>query len=190
MKKFLGYFLQGLILFIPLIITFVILLKLFNFFAGLFSFFGFSNNFFLNTLLGLSGTLLFIVFLGILASSFIFIRVFNYLENKLEHVPFVRHIYSPIKDFTNAFVGNKKRFDKPVLVLTNPLSNIQEMGFITQEDLTDIGENEKVAVYMPLSYSLSGKLIIVPKEQIKPIKMNPTDAMKFIVSGGLTDIDK
>jgi uncharacterized membrane protein len=73
---------------------------------------------------------------------------------------------------------------------TNPLSNIQEMGFITQEDLTDIGENEKVAVYMPLSYSLSGKLIIVPKEQIKPIKMNPTDAMKFIVSGGLTDIDK
>ena len=108
MKKFLGYFLQGLILFIPLIITFVILLKLFNFFAGLFSFFGFSNNFFINTLLGFSGTLLFIVFLGILASSFIFIRVFNYLENKLEHVPFVRHIYSPIKDFTNAFVGNKK----------------------------------------------------------------------------------
>jgi hypothetical protein len=53
-----------------------------------------------------------------------------------------------------------------------------------------IGENEKVAVYMPLSYSLSGKLIIVPKEHIKPIKMNPTDAMKFIVSGGLTDIDK
>ena len=190
MKKFLGYFLQGLILFIPLIITFVILLKLFNFFAGLFSFFGFSNNFFLNTLLGFSGTLLFIVFLGILASSFIFIRLFNYLEDKLEHVPFVRHIYSPIKDFTNAFVGNKKRFDKPVLVLTNPLSNIQEMGFITQEDLTDIGENEKVAVYMPLSYSLSGKLIIVPKEHIKPVKMNPTDAMKFIVSGGLTDIDK
>jgi hypothetical protein len=89
------------------------------------------------------------VFLGILASSFIFIRVFNYLENKLEHVPFVRHIYSPIKDFTNAFVGNKKRFDKPVLVLTNPLSNIQEMGFITQEDLTN------VFIYYKSYYSLN-----------------------------------
>ncbi len=190
MKKFLGYFLQGLILFIPLIITFVILLKLFNFFAGLFSFLGFSNNPFLNTLLGFSGTLAFIILLGILASSFIFIRVFNYLEDKLEHVPFVRHIYSPIKDFTNAFVGNKKRFDKPVLVLTNPLSNIQEMGFITQEDLKDIGEIDKIAVYLPLSYSLSGKLIIVPKEHIKLINMDPSEFMKFIVSGGVTDIDK
>jgi uncharacterized membrane protein len=189
MKRFLNYFVQGLILFIPLIITGVILAKLFDFFAGLFSFVGFSNYPLLNTFLGLVGTFSFVFFLGVLASSYIFKRVFVYFEDKLEHAPFIRHIYSPIKDFTNAFVGNKKRFNKPVLVLTNPVASIEEIGFITQEDLKDFDIRDKVAVYLPLSYSLSGRLIIVPREHVKPLKADASDAMKFVVSGGVTDVD-
>ena len=134
-------------------------------------------------------TLSFVVLLGLLASSFILKEVFNYIEEKLEHVPFIRHIYSPVKDFTNAFVGNKKRFNKPVLVLTNPQANIHEIGFITREELSEFGIKEKLAVYMPLSYSLSGKLIIVPKENVKPLNAEASDVMKFIVSGGVTDVD-
>ena len=89
----------------------------------------------------------------------------------------------------NAFAGNKKRFTKPVLVLTNPQANIEEIGFITQDDLSDWGIKEKVAVYLPYSYSFSGRLVIVPKEQIKPIDTDGSDAMKFIVSGGVTDVE-
>jgi uncharacterized membrane protein len=189
MKRFLTFFFQGLILFIPIVITGLVLVKLFDFFSGIFSFIGFSENAFLNTFLGLFVTLGFIVLLGVLASSYIFKGVFSFFEDKLEHAPFVRHIYSPIKDFTNAFVGNKKRFNKPVLVSTNPLANIEEIGFITQEDLSDFGVKDKVAVYLPMSYSLSGKLIIVPTSNIKPLDGNGADAMKFVVSGGLTDKD-
>lgn len=189
MKRFLNFFIQGLLLFIPLIITGFILVRLFDFFSGLFSFIGFSNYPALNAVLGLFGTLGFVLFLGILASSYIFKRLFSFLEDKLEHVPFIRHIYSPVKDFTNAFVGNKKRFNKPVLVLTNPSANIQEIGFITQENLKDFNIQDKVAVYLPFSYSLSGKLIIVPIEQVKPLEADAADAMKFVVSGGVTDVD-
>ncbi|PBQ34068.1 hypothetical protein CNR22_20560 [Sphingobacteriaceae bacterium] len=189
MKRFLNFFLQGLILFIPLIITGIILVKLFDFFAGLFSFIGFSNYPILNTLLGFLGTLGFVLILGLLASSYIFKQVFSYFEDKLEHAPFIRHIYSPVKDFTNAFVGNKKKFNKPVLVLTNPAAGIYEIGFITQEDLKDFHIHDKVAVYLPLSYSLSGKLIIVSPENVKPLEGNASDAMKFVVSGGVTDVD-
>jgi uncharacterized membrane protein len=135
------------------------------------------------------GTLIFVSLLGVLASSFLFKRIFSFFEDKLEHAPFIRHIYSPIKDFTNAFVGNKKRFNKPVLVLTNPPANIYEIGFLTQEDLTDFGIRDKVAVYLPLSYSLSGKLIIVPRENIQPLEADAGNAMKFVVSGGVTDVD-
>jgi uncharacterized membrane protein len=189
MRKFFRFFIQGLILFIPLIITCAIFIKLFDFFVGLFSFVGFSANIFLNTLLGLVGTLGFIALLGLLASSYIFKQVFSFFEDKMEHAPFIRHIYSPVKDFTNAFVGNKKRFNKPVMVLTNHNANIHEIGFITQEDLSDLGIQDKVAVYLPLSYSLSGKLIIVPVENITPINAVPGDVMKFIVSGGVIDVD-
>jgi uncharacterized membrane protein len=189
MKQFFRYFLQGLILFIPLIITAFVLVNLFDVFTKLFSFVGYTENTVLNTFLGLLLTLGVIAVLGVLASSYIFKQVFSFLEDKLEHAPFIRHIYSPIKDFTNAFVGNKKKFNKPVLVLTNPLANIEEIGFITQEDLKDFEISDKVAVYLPSSYSLSGKLIIVPKTSVKPLKANATDAMKFVVSGGVTDKD-
>lgn len=190
MKNFLRYFLQGLLLFIPLIITVFVLIKLFDFFAGMFSFVGISNSTFINTTLGLIMTVSFVTILGLLASSFVFKQIFTYVEDKLEHVPFVRHIYSPIKDFTNAFVGNKKRFNKPVLVVTNVESRIEEIGFITNHDLTHLGVKEKVAVYMPLSYSLSGRLIIVPRENVKPLDADAAEAMKFVVSGGVTDVDQ
>jgi uncharacterized membrane protein len=189
MKNFLKYFIQGLILFIPLIITLAVLSKLFDFFANLFEFIGFSSNTILNTTLGLLVTIGFIAVLGILASSFVFQKLFSFLEDKLEHAPFIRHIYSPIKDFTNAFMGNKKRFNKPVLVLTNPLANIEEIGFVTNEDLTHLNIKEKVAVYLPLSYSLSGKLVIVPTQNVKPLNADPAEVMKFTVSGGVSDVD-
>ena len=76
-----------------------------------------------------------------------------------------------------------------MLVLTNPQANIQELGFITQDDLTEWGIKEKYAVYLPYSYSFSGRLVIVPKEQITMLNTDGADAMKFIISGGVTDVD-
>jgi len=189
MKRFLNFFLQGLILFIPLIITGFILLILFNKVSEIFAFIGFYKYPILNLILGLLGTLGVILLLGIMASSFVLKQIFSFFEDKLEHAPFIRHIYSPVKDFTNAFVGNKKKFNKPVLVLTNPAAQIHEIGFITQENLIDFNIHDKVAVYLPFSYSLSGKLIIVPRENVKPLEADASDAMKFVVSGGVTDVD-
>lgn len=189
MKRFISYFLQGLILFIPFIITVTIIVKIFEFFTSIFSVIGITDYPALNTFLGLIFTLAFILLVGMLASTIVFKSFFTFVEDKLEHAPFIRHIYSPIKDFTNAFMGNKRKFNKPVLVLTNPMANIEEMGFVTSEDLKDLGITDKVAVYLPYSYSLSGRLIIVTSSQVKPIDADPAETMKFIVSGGVTDVD-
>lgn len=190
MTNILKYFFQGLLIFIPIGITVLLFLKLFQFFEGLFSFAGFTGSSFLNTLISFAILIGFIILLGLLASSFVFKQLFSFFEEKLEHMPLIKHIYSPIKDFMNAFMGNKKRFTKPVLVLTNPQANIQEIGFITQDDLSEWDIKDKIAVYLPLSYSFSGKLIIVPKEQVSPLNADGSEAMKFIVSGGVTDVDK
>lgn len=189
MNKVLKYLLQGLILVIPLGITVIVFLKIFQFFEGLFSFVGLTGIPFLDTIISLVALLISITIIGLLASSFVFQRLFSFFEEKLEHAPVFKHIYSPIKDFMNAFMGSKKRFTKPVLVLTNPQANIQELGFITQDDLTEWGIKEKYAVYLPYSYSFSGRLVIVPKEQITMLNTDGADAMKFIISGGVTDVD-
>lgn len=189
MSNILKYFLQGLVLFIPIGITAIVFVKLFQFFEGIFSFVGVTGSVFLDTIISFLSLLILITIMGLLASSFIFKKLFNFLEEKIEHAPIVRHIYSPIKDFMNAFMGNKKRFTKPVLVLTNPQANIQEVGFITQDDLSEWGIKDKYAVYLPYSYSFSGRLVIVPKEQITALNAEGSEAMKFIISGGVTDVD-
>lgn len=189
MNRILKYFLQGLVLFIPFGITLIVFLKLFQFFEDIFSFVGLTGSVFLDTIISFMALLIFITIIGLSASSFIFKKLFSFFEQKLENAPIIRHIYSPIKDFMNAFMGNKKRFTKPVLVLTNPQANIQEVGFITQDDLSEWGIKDKYAVYLPYSYSFSGRLVIVPKEQITALDTEGSDAMKFIISGGVTDVD-
>lgn len=144
----------------------------------------------LNTIIGFAITVGAITVMGMVASSYVFTKFFSVVEDRLEHAPFIRHIYAPIKDFTNAFMGNKKRFNKPVLVITNPQANIEEIGFLTSEDLKELRIKEKVAVYLPYSYSLSGRLVIVPKDQIRPLEADAAETMKFVVSGGVADVEE
>ncbi|MFO0323319.1 MAG: DUF502 domain-containing protein [Bacteroidota bacterium] len=186
----LKYFLQGLLIFIPLGITVLLLIKLFQFFKNLFSFLGIIQNNFFDTIISLTVLILFIFLLGVLASTFLFKQFFSFIEERIENLPVIKHIYTSIKDFLNAFMGNKRKFSKPVLVLTNPQANIHEIGFITQNDLNEWELKDKIAIYLPQSYSFSGRLIILSKEQVIPLKADSSEAMKFIISGGLTDVDK
>jgi uncharacterized membrane protein len=190
MNSVLKYLLQGLIVVIPTALTVLIIVQIFQFFESVFSFVGLTGSPALDTLISFSFLLIIITLIGLLASSFIFKKLFYFFEEKLEHAPLIRHLYSPIKDFMNAFMGNKKKFKKPVLVLTNPIANIHEIGFITQDDLKEWGLKEEMAVYIPMSYSFSGRLLIVPKQQVKLLNIEGADAMKFIVSGGVTDVEK
>lgn len=190
MNNILKYFLQGLIVVIPTTLTVLIIVKVFQFFESIFSFIGLTGYPALDTLIAFSFLVIFITIIGLLASSFIFKKLFYFFEEKLEHAPLIRHLYSPIKDFMNAFMGNKKKFKKPVLVLTNPIANIHEIGFITQDDLKEWDLMDEMAVYIPMSYSFSGRLLIVPKQQVKLLNIEGADAMKFIVSGGVTDVEK
>ncbi len=94
-------------------------------------------------------------------------------------------IYTSIKDLIGAFVGDKKSFNKPVLVTLSPVSNIHVIGFLTRESLDNLGLSESVAVYLPQSYNFAGNLIVVPREQVTPLAVESGDIMAFIVSGGV-----
>jgi uncharacterized membrane protein len=102
-------------------------------------------------------------------------------------VPLFKLIYSSIRDLLEAFVGEDKKFNEPVLVDMGQ-GGIRQIGFLTQHDLKAIGLESDVAVYFPLSYSFAGKVMIVPREKIQPLDMKASDAMKFVVSGGVSEL--
>jgi hypothetical protein len=139
----------------------------------------------------ISIVLAFILLAGIFASNVMARFFLNESSKIIEKIPVIRHIYSPVKDFTGAFLGNKKSFKHPVLITTNVEANIREIGFITDDDLHELGlDKEYVAVYVPMSYSISGRLLIVPKSNVAKLDVNASDAMKFVVSGGVSEVDQ
>jgi uncharacterized membrane protein len=107
----------------------------------------------------------------------------------MQRTPLFKLIYTSIKDLIEAFVGEKKRFTKPVLVTVNDNPQLQRVGFVTDDDMTAIGlPKEVIAVYLPFSYGFNGQLVIVRAENVTPINASGTEMMKFVISGGVSDI--
>jgi uncharacterized membrane protein len=129
-----------------------------------------------------------ITLIGYLSTNYIFKTFGNWFDRGMNRIPLIKLIYSTVKDLLGAFVGDKKKFNKPVLVRINKDNNIYQLGFITQSDLTDLGLDEMVVVYFPHSYAFSGIHYFVPRESIKPLNVPGPVAMKFIVSGGVTGL--
>ena len=190
MKKLLRYFIQGILLIVPVGLTFYIVVRTVQTVFGWFGKIGGITNTWFDPILFFLISILLVLLIGFLGSTFIFSWFFGAFEQLIERAPLIKIIYSSIKDFLSAFVGGKKRFNKPVLVTIDKVTGIQQLGFITQTNLSELNiEEGKVAVYLPMSYAFSGKLIIVPKENIKSLNISAAEAMKFIVSGGVSEID-
>jgi len=186
--KIINYFLQGLLYIAPFGITAYIIYVIFNFIDNLLD--DILEKFLKIDIpgLGLVVIFFFLVLVGIIGRS-ILAQPFKVLFKRLiKKAPLLKLIYSAMNDLFSAFVGKERKFNKPVLVLVNPISNLEKLGFLTMEDLSKFGEKEKVAVYFPHSYNFSGELFIVPINQVRPIDINPAVVMKFIVSGGVSDI--
>jgi hypothetical protein len=133
-----------------------------------------------------------VTFIGYMGTRFFLGKMlFDAFDNMLQHLPGIKYIYSSIKEVMGSFVGDKKRFNKPVWVCTNHNPEMWRIGFMTQKDLAYLGMANKVAVYLPHSYAVSGWVIVVEIKNIKPVtKMTAAEAMKFAVSGGITGLEE
>jgi len=138
----------------------------------------------------------FVVFIGIalivgyISPSWIVSRVVEFGENLLERTPGIKFIYSTVKDFFEAFAGNKRKFTKSVLVsIAEP--DVWQVGFITQEELHEFDLQEHVAVYVPQSYAFAGHLYFVKRDRVRILTdISSANAMKFAISGGVAEVEE
>lgn len=134
---------------------------------------------------GILLTVTLITVIGALAGTLVTKGVLAELERLLEGLPFVRIVYTSIKDLLNAFVGERRRFNRPVRIKLDEKADIWYLGFVTADALGHLGMPGHVAVYLPWSYSFAGRVILVPAEQVHPISGDSTDMLAFIISGGV-----
>ena len=139
---------------------------------------------------GFVATVALVTLLGWMASSILTRALVGFLDRVLTRLPFVRLLYGSTRDLLNAFVGEKRRFDTPVLVTLYPGGSAKAFGFVTQETLDRFGLADHVAVYFPQSYNFAGSLVVYPADQVRPVVADSADVMAFIVSGGVTDVPR
>lgn len=199
LRKLLQLFLQGLIVLAPIGITLWVVVGLFRWVDAFLP--NLINSLFPNLLekdaagnlnnipgLGFIVVILLVLIVGWVSSLFVVGKLVDVLDTVLEKTPGIKFIYSSVKDFLEAFAGNKKKFDKPVLVNVDAV-DVWRIGFITQQSAEEFGLTDHVTVYVPHSYAISGITYIVPRTRIKPLHdVSAAEAMKYTVSGGVTDV--
>lgn len=126
------------------------------------------------------------VAIGFLFTTVLPRSIQNWMESGIKNLPLVRIFYFAFKDLISAFVGDKKKFKQPVLFKINSQSEVRKMGFMTQSSLDVIGKDEFVSIYCPHSYAFSGEMFVVPATDVELVTMGGSDAMKVIVSGGVS----
>jgi len=177
-KSLARYFLQGLFYLVPITATVYVIFYLVVMLDSLINL----------DIPGLGIVILFVVvtLVGFLGTHF-FVNYLKPFERTLENTPLIKIIYTSMKDMMNAFVGKKRQFNKPVLVKVG--EGMERIGFVTKENLSDLKlSNDKVAVYLPFSYAISGELMIVPKENVTPLEASSADVMKMVISGGVAEL--
>ncbi len=177
-RKIIRYFFSGTLFIVPLVATAYFIYMSFDWLDSLLAL-PYPG-------LGFAVILIVITGFGYLTSNFAFKAATNWFDHVVNRIPLVKLIYSSLKDLLGAFVGDKKKFNKPVLVRINKENGLHQIGFITQPDLSELGLNDMVVVYFPHSYAFSGYHYFVPKESISPLNISGPAAMKFIVSGGVS----
>lgn len=180
MRLLVRYFFRGLLVFVPAVLTIAIVVFVFR-----------SVDEWMGLPIpgaGFLATIALIVVAGALASNFVTKRLFELVEATFRRLPFVKLLYSAIRDVTDAFVGERKSFERPVLVTIDEASGLKLVGFLTRDSLEDAGLPGHVSVYCPQSYNFAGQLLVVPRRLVTPLAAKGADAMAFIVSGGASEL--
>lgn len=180
-SKLLKYFGQGILFVVPVFITAAVLVYLFQEADSIID---------INIPgLGILILVIGITLIGFIGTVFLTNPAVRWFSNLINRTPVVKIIYSSVKDLLSAFVGSKKKFTNPVLIRLSAESDMQQIGFLTQEDLTDLGVgSEMVSVYVPFAFSMMGNLFVVPKANVTKLESSPTETLKFVVSGGITNV--
>lgn len=132
------------------------------------------------------GTLL----LGYVSAHFISQSISRQVEALLKKIPLLSTIFFSLKDLTEAFLGNQEKFNQPVLFRQNTGvgEQVPVLGFVTRRDVEILGDDEWLAVYIPFSFTYTGKTVFAKKQWVTPLDIDRKEALKFVLSGGITGL--
>ena len=141
---------------------------------------------------GLIVAFFFITMVGFLTAGFIGRSIVGYGEDLLSRMPFVRNLYSGLKQIFQTVFSEKESSFEQVALVEYPRKGLFALVFIATDTrgevnakLNDMGQ-ETVSVFLPTTPNpTSGFLLFVPKKDITLLDMGVEQAAKLVISAGL-----
>jgi uncharacterized membrane protein len=141
-------------------------------------------------LIGVTLTVVFVYFAGLLTGNLLGRRVLAMFESAMLRIPLVKGIYGAARQLLDAVSLTGKRPFSRVVLVEFPRAGIWTVGFVTQERLHTIGgpggDEGAVPVFVPTAPNpTSGWVLFVREADLKDLDLTVEQGLKLIVSGGI-----
>jgi uncharacterized membrane protein len=137
--------------------------------------------------LGMIAGLVVVFIVGLMMNAYMVRQMFALGEQALYRLPLIKTVYRAFRDFFDFFSPKKEQFGQVVAV---SLNGMELVGFITQENPHRLPESfrspDSVLVYLPMSYMVGGYTVLIPRSELRPLKMSMEEAMRFVLTAGIT----
>lgn len=137
--------------------------------------------------LGMVAGLLVVFIVGLLMKAILVRQLFAFGEKILYRLPLIKTVYRAMRDLFDFFSPKKEGLGQVVAATFN---GIEVIGFVTQTDQQRLPESfrdqDKVLVYLPMSYMIGGFTVFIPREHVRPLNMSMEEAMRFALTAGIT----
>ena len=192
MRRIRNIFLKGLLTIVPLAVTIYLLFWLGQ---GLESTLGTGLRYVLPIDwylpgLGVAVGLVVVFLIGLLFQALVVRKVSSWAEGALKKVPPVGELYSSLREVAMYLSSGQKPQPDQVVMLTVGDSAMRLLGLVTRDDFSDapggMGDGNTVAVFLPWGYQLGGFTVYIPRSAIEPIDFSPQEAMRSVLTGGIT----
>lgn len=140
--------------------------------------------------LGFMSMVVIIMLVGLLSRNLIGRVLLSWFETFVRSIPFVRAVYSAIKDLVGAFaLGGRGKTFREVVLIQYPRPGLYAIAFVTNEVPFFTADQQRIDfinVYIPNPPNpTSGMLVLVPKQEAIPLSITVEQGLKFSLSGGI-----
>ncbi len=139
--------------------------------------------------MGLLAALVLIFLIGLLMRAWLFRQLIKLGESLLLKIPLIKVVFRALKDLFGLFSDEKSSESLQVVSVQLPGTDMRLLGFLTRSDFSDmpkgVGNEDEVAVYLPMSYQVGGYMVMIPRNRVTPVPMSREEAMRFVLTAGL-----
>ncbi len=127
---------------------------------------------------------------GLMMENFFARKVVEKLESIIYRVPLIKSIYKAVRDFLTFLSQGNNKGPRQVVAVNVGQTGIKLVGFVTRHDLSFLDRklgDERVSVYIPLSYQIGGYTALVPLSAVEPLDVPLEKAMQFVMTAGIIE---